>query len=91
MITTLQPLESFLSKVGARRRKARSWWPSTGGCRTLGGRAFAGTLGVAPVTEIPILAVFGLLAALILAGNLLAALPAAVAARTQPAVTLRTE
>jgi hypothetical protein len=43
------------------------------------------------VTEIPILAVFGLLAALILAGNLLAALPAAVAARTQPAVTLRTE
>jgi ABC-type lipoprotein release transport system permease subunit len=54
-------------------------------------RAFAGSLGVAPVTEVPVLAVFGLLAALILAGNLLAALPAAVAARTQPAVTLRTE
>ncbi|HEY2240235.1 MAG TPA: ABC transporter permease [Streptosporangiaceae bacterium] len=56
-----------------------------------GWRAFAGSLGVAPVTEVPLLAVFGLLAALILVGNLLAALPAAVAARTQPAVTLRTE
>ena len=56
-----------------------------------GWRAFAGSLGVAPVTEIPVLAVFGLLAALVVAGNLLAALPAAVAARTQPAVTLRTE
>jgi hypothetical protein len=56
-----------------------------------GWRAFADSLGVAPVTEIPVLAVFGLLAALILAGNLLAAFPAAVAARTQPAVTLRTE
>ena len=56
-----------------------------------GWRAFAGSLGVAPVTDVPLLAVFGLLAALVLAGNLLAAVPAAVAARTQPAVTLRTE
>ena len=56
-----------------------------------GWRAFAGSLGVAPVTEVPVLAVFGLLAALILAGNLLASVPATVAARTQPAVTLRTD
>jgi len=54
-------------------------------------RAFAGSLGVAPVTEVPVLIVVGLLAALILAGNLLAAVPAALAARTQPAITLRTE
>jgi FtsX-like permease family len=54
-------------------------------------RAFAGSLGVAPVTEVPVLVVVGLLAALVLAGNLLAALPAALAARIQPAVTLRAE
>jgi hypothetical protein len=56
-----------------------------------GWRTFAASLGVAPVTEVPVLAVLGLLADLILPGNLLAALPAAVAARTQPAITLRTE
>ena len=54
-------------------------------------RAFAGSLGVAPVTEVPVLVIVGLLAALVLAGNLLAALPAALAARIQPAVTLRAE
>jgi predicted lysophospholipase L1 biosynthesis ABC-type transport system permease subunit len=54
-------------------------------------RAFAGSLGVAPVTEVPVLAIIGLLAALVLAGNLLAAVPAAVAGRTHPAVTLRAE
>ena len=54
-------------------------------------RAFAGSLGVAPVTEVPVLVVLGLLAALVLAGNLLAALPAALAARIQPAVALRAE
>jgi predicted lysophospholipase L1 biosynthesis ABC-type transport system permease subunit len=54
-------------------------------------RAFAGSLGVAPVTEVPVLVVAGLLAALVLAGNLLAAVPAALAARIQPAVTLRAE
>jgi hypothetical protein len=46
---------------------------------------------VAPGTEVPVLVVAGLLAALVLAGNLLAALPAALAARTQAAVTLRAE
>ena len=54
-------------------------------------RAFAGSLGVAPVTEVPVLVVVGLLAALVLDGNLLAALPAALAARIRPAVTLRAE
>jgi hypothetical protein len=54
-------------------------------------RAFANSLGIAPVTEIPALAlVLGLLA-LVAAGNLLAADPAAIAARTPPAAALRAE
>jgi ABC-type lipoprotein release transport system permease subunit len=61
----------------------------------VGGRvawhAFAGSLGVVPVVAISVPALIGGLAALVLAGNLLAALPAAVAARTKPAVSLRTE
>jgi putative ABC transport system permease protein len=61
----------------------------------MGGRlawqAFAGSLGVVPIVEVPVLALVLGLAALVLAGNLLAALPAAVAARTRPAVELRTE
>jgi hypothetical protein len=61
----------------------------------VGGRlawhAFAGSLGVVPVVQVPALVlVFGL-AAVVLAGNLLASLPAAVAARTRPGVSLRTE
>jgi predicted lysophospholipase L1 biosynthesis ABC-type transport system permease subunit len=54
-------------------------------------RAFANSLGIAPVTEIPALAlVLGLLA-LVAAGNLLGAVPAAIAAHTPPAATLRAE
>ncbi len=53
--------------------------------------AFAGSLGVVPVTVIPV-AVLALGAAvLLLAGNLLALAPATVAARTAPAAVLRAE
>ena len=52
--------------------------------------AFAGSLGAVPVTEIP-LATLGLGVLLLAAvGNLLAAIPAAVAARTRSAALLRT-
>jgi hypothetical protein len=54
-------------------------------------RDFAGSLGVVPIVEVPALALIGGLAALVLAGNLLAALPAAVAARTRPGAVLRSE
>ena len=61
----------------------------------VGGRlawhAFAGSLGVAPIVEVPVAALILGLVALVLAGNLLASLPAAVAARTRPGVSLRTE
>ena len=53
--------------------------------------AFAGSLGVVPIVEVPVAALVLGLAALVLAGNLLASLPAAVAARTRPGVSLRTE
>jgi hypothetical protein len=54
-------------------------------------RAFANSLGIAPVTEIPALAlVLGPLA-LVAAGNLLATGPAAIAAHTPPAAALRAE
>ena len=53
--------------------------------------AFAGSLGVAPIVEVPVAALILGLVALVLAGNLLALLPAAVAARTRPGVSLRTE
>ena len=45
----------------------------------------AGSLGVVPVTVIPGPALLAGLAALLLAGNLLTAAPASVAARTRPA------
>jgi ABC-type lipoprotein release transport system permease subunit len=61
----------------------------------IGGRlawhAFAGSLGVVPIVEVPALALVLGLVALVLAGNLLASLPAAVAAWTRPGVSLRTE
>ena len=61
----------------------------------VGGRlawhAFAGSLGVVPVVEVSVPVLILGLAALVLAGNLLAALPAAVAARTKPAASLRAE
>jgi ABC-type antimicrobial peptide transport system permease subunit len=60
-------------------------------CGRLAWHAFAGSLGVVPIVEVPVAALILGLAALVLAGNLLAALPAAVAARTRPGVSLRTE
>ena len=45
---------------------------------------FAGSLGVVPVTVVPVLLLAAGCAAVILAGNLLASVPAAVAARTRP-------
>jgi predicted lysophospholipase L1 biosynthesis ABC-type transport system permease subunit len=54
-------------------------------------RAFAGSLGVALVTVVPVLLLSAGAAALIVAGNLLTSLPAAVAARTAPAALLRSE
>ena len=56
-----------------------------------GWRTFAGSLGVAPVTVVPVLLLAAGGAALIVAGNLLASVPAAVAARTAPASILRAE
>jgi ABC-type lipoprotein release transport system permease subunit len=53
--------------------------------------AFAGSLGIVPVVQVPALVLVLGLAALVLVGNLLASLPAAVAARTRPGVSLRTE
>jgi len=52
---------------------------------------FANSLGVVPVTDIPLIALLLGFAVLLLAGNLLAAGPARIAARTPPAVILRTE
>jgi putative ABC transport system permease protein len=54
-------------------------------------QAFAGSLGVAPVTAVPALALTAGTLALLAAGNLLTALPGQVAARTAPAVTLRAD
>ena len=52
---------------------------------------FAGSLGVADVTEIPVLVLILGALALLAAGNLLAGMPAAVAARTKPSIALRAE
>jgi putative ABC transport system permease protein len=52
---------------------------------------FANSLGVVPYTDIPLVALLFGFAVLLLAGNLLAAGPARIAARTSPAVILRTE
>jgi predicted lysophospholipase L1 biosynthesis ABC-type transport system permease subunit len=54
-------------------------------------RSFAGSLGAVPVTVIPVLVLVIGLAVLLVAGNLLASVPAAVAARTRPAVWLRAQ
>ncbi len=56
-----------------------------------GWRGFANSLGVVPVTEIPLLTLIAGLLALVVAGNLLAAVPAAIAARTRAAVFLRAD
>ncbi len=54
-------------------------------------RAFAGSLGVAPIVEVPLTAVVLGLAAIVVVGIALTELPAAMAARTRPASELRTE
>jgi hypothetical protein len=54
-------------------------------------RAFANSLGIAPVTEVPALALALGLLALVAAGNLATAGPAVIASRTQPAAALRAE
>jgi hypothetical protein len=54
-------------------------------------QAFARSLGAVPVVEVPVLALIVGLAALVVAGNLLASVPAAAAARTRVAPGLRAE
>ena len=54
-------------------------------------QAFAGSLGVAPVTVIPVPALVLGVGVLLAAGNLLALVPAAAAARIPPGITLRAE
>jgi hypothetical protein len=53
--------------------------------------AFATSLGAVPVTVVPVPALLAGVLALLVAGNLLAAAPGAVAARITPAAVLRTE
>jgi hypothetical protein len=98
---------ALLKTIGMTRRQIRAViaWQTTltlliavvigGPLGVIGGRlawrAFAGSLGVVPIVEVPLaMLIFGL-AGLVLVGNLLAELPAAVAARTRPGVELRTE
>ena len=52
---------------------------------------FASSIGVVPATVVPVPALVLGIAGLLAAGNLLAAGPAAVAARTPPAAALRAE
>jgi hypothetical protein len=54
-------------------------------------RAFATSLGAVPVTVVPVPALLAGIVILLVAGNLLAAGPGAVAARTPPAALLRAE
>jgi hypothetical protein len=51
--------------------------------------SFAASLGVVPVTVVPGIALLSGFAALLVAGNLLATVPASIAARTKPAALLR--
>jgi predicted lysophospholipase L1 biosynthesis ABC-type transport system permease subunit len=53
--------------------------------------AFATSLGAVPVTVVPVPALLAGIAVLLVAGNLLAAGPGTVAARTPPAAVLRAE
>ena len=57
----------------------------------VGWRGFAESLGVVPFTEIPLLTLIAGLLALVVAGNLLASVPAAIAARTRAALFLRAD
>jgi FtsX-like permease family len=54
-------------------------------------RTFAGSLGVAPVTVVPVLLAVAGAAALLIAGNALTWVPGTIAARTSPSIALRTE
>ena len=54
-------------------------------------RSFAGSLGAMPVSQVPVAGLILGLLALVLAGNLLSAVPAAVAVRTRAAIALRAE
>ena len=56
-----------------------------------GWRGFADSLGVVPFSEIPLLTLIAGLLALVVAGNLLASAPAAIAGRTRAAVFLRAD
>jgi hypothetical protein len=66
-------------RLGRVKRPLRAW------------QSFAGSLRAMPVTEIPVAGLILGLLALVLAGNLLSAGPAAIAARTSPAIALRAE
>jgi hypothetical protein len=52
---------------------------------------FAGSIGVVPSPQVPVTLLAGGIAALLIAGNLLSAVPGAVAARITPAEALRSE
>ena len=54
-------------------------------------QGFAGSLGVVPVAEVPVLVLVLGLTGLVVAGNLLASVPAAIAARTRAGLLLRAE
>jgi ABC-type antimicrobial peptide transport system permease subunit len=54
-------------------------------------QAFAGSLGAVPVTAVPGLLLAAGAVMLVIAGNVLTAAPAAVAASTDPAAALRAE
>jgi putative ABC transport system permease protein len=54
-------------------------------------RDFAGSIGVVPVSVVPVLLLAAGLAALVLTGNLLASWPATIAARTRAALILKAE
>jgi hypothetical protein len=89
-------LAGRLPRLGATREIALS--PSIGAGVPLGiaaGRwawgTFAGSLGVYPVTVVPVLLLAAGAAVVMLTGNLLAAVPAVVAHRTDPAAALRSE
>jgi FtsX-like permease family len=98
---------ALLKTIGMTRRQIRAViaWQTTltlliavvigGPLGVVGGRlawrAFAGSLGVVPIVEVPLAVLILGLAVLVLAGDLLAMLPAALAARTRPAAELRTE
>jgi hypothetical protein len=56
-----------------------------------GWRVFAGQLGVLPDTVVPLVAIFVAVPIALIVANLIAALPGRAAARTQPAIILRSE